>query len=68
MGGAILVVVGVFFVLHSLLLDVKLWPYLLILIGIVTILVSHFKKSRSFNNSLFRQKATFVRLRTGRVF
>ena len=45
MGGLILILVGVFFLLHSLLPGVKLWPYILIAIGIIWVAASYFRKT-----------------------
>ena len=46
MSGAILATTGLFFALHTLLPEQKLWPAFLIVLGVATMLVSHFKKSR----------------------
>ena len=45
MGGIILILVGVFFLLQSLLPGVKLWPYVLIAIGIIWVAASYLRKS-----------------------
>ena len=42
--GVILVVIGLFFVLEHLLPDIKLWPYFLIGIGVVFIIVNLFRR------------------------
>jgi len=42
--GVILVVIGLFYVLDQLMPDVKLWPYFLIGIGVVFIIVNLFRR------------------------
>jgi len=46
MGGLILIVVGVVFLLHSLLPGVKLWPLLLIAIGVVWVAAHYSRRSK----------------------
>ena len=46
MGMVILAVTGLFFALHLALPETTLWPAWLITMGVVTMLTSHFGKSR----------------------
>ena len=45
-GGAILVVAGIFFTMHILLPEAKVWPAALFVVGIAVMAVSHYKKVR----------------------
>ena len=49
MSGAVIATAGIFFTLHTILPEQKLWRAFLIIAGIVTMLVSHYKKSRIQN-------------------
>jgi len=47
MGGIILTIVGFFFTLHMLLPEAKLLPAALFAAGVMTMAVSHLKKSKN---------------------
>jgi len=46
MGSALLAVAGLFFALHTLLPEQKLWPAFLICGSLVSMLIAHYKKSK----------------------
>lgn len=47
MGGALIALAGIFFILRYLLPDQQLWLIVILAVGAVTILISHVKKSKS---------------------
>ena len=47
MGGVILIIVGVFLVLHQLLPDIKLWPYIVLAVGVILVIRSQLQKGSS---------------------
>lgn len=58
MGGAIVAVLGVFLALHLILPQVTLWPFLIVALVVVTMLVSHLGKSRHISRGLTRNHAS----------
>lgn len=58
MGVAIFAVLGVFLVLHLILPEVTLWPFLLVALVVVTMLVSHLGKSRHISQRMSQNETS----------
>jgi len=52
MGAVILAVLGVFFAIHLMVPEVTIWPALLVVLAISTMLASHAQRNRTIRHSL----------------